>query len=111
MGMSQPFRTTASWDDATQMLDTTFPLMEGSHGTVSAYLMHFDHLVAIQADGSVTSLRQPSQFIEAGGNPECPQSIILKHQGILVDIEPATRTASTSGKGPRHRLQLLTTLD
>lgn len=111
MGTNQPFRTSASWDQAIEMLDLTFPLMEGSHGTVAAYLVHFEHLAIIMADGSVTALRHPAQFIEAGGNPEAPQSILLEQHGIQVEIEPATRRVSSTGSTAQHRLQLLTRLD
>jgi len=110
MGTNQPFRTSASWDQATQMLDASFPLAQGSHKTAIAYLVHFEHLAVFHADGSITALRQPSQFIEAGGNPEAPQSILLEQQGIQVEIEPASRSTCAKGQTPQHRLQLLTTL-
>jgi malate synthase len=110
MGSNQPFRTTASWDQSIDMLDATFPLTSGSHGTAAGYLVQFDHLVVIQADGTATSLRNPSQFLDAGGNPEAPQSILLEHLGIQVEIEPGTRKASATEACPGHRMQLLTTL-
>lgn len=110
MGINQPFRTSASWDQSVEMLDSTFPLSQGSHGTAIAYLVHFEHLVVIQADGTTTSLKTPSQFLDAGGNPEAPQSILLQHRGIQVEIEPTTRNVTALDTHPAHRLQLLTSL-
>ncbi|MGQ7844248.1 hypothetical protein ACUNV4_07225 [Granulosicoccus sp. 3-233] len=111
MGTQQSFRTSTSWDQAVSMLDLSFPLADGSHGSVAAYLLHFDHLAAIMVDGSVTALRRPAQFIEASGNPEAPQSILLEQQGIQVEIETVTRKVTATTDDPQHRLQLLTTLD
>lgn len=108
MGMNQPFRSSASWNEAVQLLDSAFPLHNGSHGSAQAYLVHFDHLVVIQADGSATALKHPAQFIEAGGNPEAPQSILLEQQGVQVEIEPARCSASVQPRNAGHRMQLLT---
>lgn len=108
MGMNQHFRTSASWDQAIGFLDQKFPLAEGSHGSATAYLVYFDHLLVIQADGTSTGLSQPSQFIEAGGNEEAPQSILLEHEGIQVEIEPAQTSGPQCAHGCNHRMQLLT---
>lgn len=109
MGTNQPFRTSASWDQAIKMLDSMFPLQQGSHGSVKGYMMHFDHLVMIQADGSATALKRPSQFVEAGGNYEAPSSILLEQDGMQVEIEPASQSAAVTGCCSGHRMQLLTT--
>lgn len=110
MGINQPFRSSANWDQAISMLDTLFPLTQGSHGSVKGYMMYFDHLVMVQADGSSTSLKKPAQFVEAGGNHEAPDSIVLEENGLQVEIEPATFSASVSGCSAGHRMQLLTTI-
>ncbi len=111
MGTTQPFRTTADWDQAISLLDTLFPLSSGSHGTVKGYLLQFDHLVCIQENGDSTCLRHPSQFIEAGGNAEAPTCIVLGQNGIEVEIEPAMHKASVSECSNAHRMQLLTFLE
>jgi hypothetical protein len=46
MGMTQQFKTSASWDQAISFLDHSFPLAEGSHASAKAYLVYFDHLLA-----------------------------------------------------------------
>lgn len=110
MGMKQHFRTSASWDQATTMLDQAFPLVQGSHSTASSYLVYFDHLLVIQADGTSTGLRHPAQFIEAGGVDEAPQSILLEHNGIQVEIEPGRIPTPQDKARPVHRMQLLTNI-
>jgi len=110
MGMNQHFRTSASWDQAIDLLDHSFPLAHGSHSTASAYLVYFDHLLVIQSDGSTTGLSSPSQFVEAGGNEEAPQSILLENHGLQVEIEPAYPCANNRAAQPQHRMQLLTQL-
>lgn len=106
--MTQQFKTSASWDQAISFLDHSFPLAEGSHASAKAYLVYFDHLLVIQADGSTTGLSSPSQFVEAGGNEESPQSILLQSNGLQVEIEPDQACANAQGSMPNHRMQLLT---
>ena len=108
MGMNQQFKTSASWDQAISFLDQSFPLAEGSHASATAYLVYFDHLLVIQADGSATGLSNPSQFVEAGGNEESPQSILLSNNGLQVEIEPDQACSKAQGSMPNHRMQLLT---
>lgn len=111
MGMNPSFKTSANWDQAINFLDQSFPLAEGSHGSAKAYLVYFDHLLVIQNDGSTTGLSRPSQFVEAGGNEEAPQSILLEHNGLQVEIEPAQQCAATTTAMPAHRMQLLTRIE
>jgi len=108
MGMNQQFRTTASWDQAIDLLDHSFPLTQGSHRTVASYLSYFDHLVAIQTDGTSTGLVRPSQFVESSGIDGAPDCIRLEHNGLQVEIEPARKKAGANQSNPEHRLQLLT---
>ena len=112
MGMNRQFRTTASWDQAIEMLDSVFPLVSGSHATVKTYLVYFDHLLAIQADGTSTGLASPSQFVEAGGCEECPQSVLLQNGTLMIEIEPASqRISDETLLAGQHRLQLLTEIE
>lgn len=111
MGMNQHFRTTASWAQAIDLLDHSFPLSQGSHRTVTSYLSYFDHLVAIQADGTTTGLARPSQFVEACGIEDAPSCIRLEHKGLQVEIEPARQRAGTEHSPAEHRMQLLTCIE
>lgn len=108
MGMNQHFRTTASWDQAIDLLDHSFPLASGSHRTATAYLSYYDHLLVIQADGSTTGLVNPAQFVEASGIEDAPCCIHLQHNGLQVEIEPGRQCSLSGQPTPQHRMQLLT---
>ena len=110
MGTVQPFGTDTSWEQAATLLDDAFPLTRGSHGAAADYLVHGEHLLVILADGECTGLARPAQFVEAGGNPEAPQSIVLEHDGLQVEIEPCNRAARAAGLCREHRVQLLTAI-
>lgn len=110
MGMNQHFRSSASWDDAVNLLDHSFPLVEGSHRTATAYLVYFDHLLVIQPDGTATGLRTPSQFIEADGNEASPHYILLDNHGLQVEIETERANSSDHADQSGYRMQLLTQL-
>ena len=108
MGMRQPTDLDTSWEQAASLLDDTFPLARGSHRDAAEYLLQLDHLLVILADGACTGLARPGQFVEAGGNAEAPQSILLEHEGLQVEIEPCNRAARAAGRCREHRAQLLT---
>jgi len=71
---------------ATELLDLHFPLRSGTHSEVSTYLVYFDHLMAIQTDGSTTSLVTPSQFDSADGSLDGPCAIVLDNGETRVQI-------------------------
>jgi len=71
---------------ATDFLDRQFPLRSGTHQDVSTYLVYFDHLMAIKTDGSTTSLVKASQFLDADGCLDGPNSITLKDGETEVQI-------------------------
>lgn len=106
MGMSQTFED-AGWSEAATVLDERFALATGSHGDAVDYLVQLDHLLVILADGRCTGLARPGQFVEAGGNPEAPQSILLERDGVRVEIEPCSRGARAAGLCREHRLRLI----
>lgn len=110
MGMQQPFDLDTSWDQAAERLDAAFPLAEGSHRDALDYLVHFEHLLVILADGSCTGLARGGQFVEAGGDPEAPRSILLEEDGVQMEIEPCNRAARAAGRCREHRLHRVSTL-
>ena len=111
MGMIRSTGFDTSWTRAAELLDATFPLASGSHGEAAEYLVHGEHLLVILPDGTCTGLARAGQFVEAGGHPEAPRSILLEHEGLQVEIEPCTRRAAAAGLCREHRLQLLTALE
>lgn len=109
MGSNQHTEFDQSWHRAAELLDQKFPLHQGSHRTATDYVVHFDHLLVIRSDGSCTGLARPSQFVEAGGNWEAPESIVLEEEGLQVEIEPDRGALRAVGAAPReHRLQMRT---
>tara|TARA_B110000444_G_scaffold258527_1_gene299692 strand:+ start:2427 stop:2723 length:297 start_codon:yes stop_codon:yes gene_type:complete len=60
------------------LLDSHFPLNEGSHREVTQYRVYFDCLLAHLKSGRCVGLTNPSEFQGFDGDRECPSSIILK---------------------------------
>ena len=72
---------------AKAFLDETFPLDKGSHQEVTSYVVYYHHLLAFFADGSKTGLQQPSQLVAVNGQRSAPESILLKNNGLHVEIQ------------------------
>lgn len=67
-------------------LDEIFPLETGSHHNVSSYVVYYQHLLAFFADGGETGLQDPGQFVALNGHKENPESILLKNNGLHVEL-------------------------
>jgi len=91
-----------SWDNFSQLINTTcshrvieyaknrfdeiFPLQEGSHLKATGYLVYYEHLLVTFADGNITGLRNPRQFVTSNGSKSEPYSIVLNHKGSHIEI-------------------------
>ncbi|OED41124.1 hypothetical protein AB833_10210 [Chromatiales bacterium (ex Bugula neritina AB1)] len=73
-------------DHARKFLDAACPLTEGSHKDAVTYLVYFQNLMAILADGSTVGLQNPSQFVARNGPRNEPESILLQHQQLHIEI-------------------------
>lgn len=71
---------------AKEFLDSAFPLTEGSHKDAASYLVYFQNLMVILADGSTVGLKNPAHFAAKSGPKSEPDSIVLKHQDLHVEI-------------------------
>ncbi len=71
---------------ARDFLDATFPLTEGSHSDAVSYLVYFQNLMVILADGSTAGLRNPAQFVAKNGPKDDPESLLLQHQDLHIEI-------------------------
>ncbi len=71
---------------AKDFLDQAFPLSEGSHHDVESYTVYFKNLLAYFPDGSQTGLKKPGQFVAANSLETEPTSIVLKNNGLHVEI-------------------------
>ena len=72
---------------AKDFLDNTFPLDEGSHHDVTSYVVYYHHILAFFADGHQTGLKTPCQFVALNGQKAEPESILLKNNGLHVEIK------------------------
>jgi malate synthase len=81
-GMEQPgydpVRGAAVIAGAKAFLDAAVPLASGSHADVTAYAV---------ADGAlVPALAEPAAFVGYRGDPEAPDTILLRHNGLHIEI-------------------------
>lgn len=72
---------------ARDFLDQTFPLDSGSHHDVTSYVVYYHHLLAFFADGSQSGLKTPCQFVALNGQKAEPESVLLKNNGLHVEIK------------------------
>ncbi|CAM2993527.1 malate synthase G [Vibrio rarus] len=71
---------------AKDFLDRVFPLDQGSHHDVESYTVYFNGLLAHFPDGTHTGLKRPCQFVAASDPEREPTSILLKNNGLHVEI-------------------------
>jgi len=71
---------------AKDFLDQAFPLSEGSHHDVESYTVYFKNLLAFFPDGSQSGLKTPGQFVAVSSLQSEPTSIVMKNNGLHVEI-------------------------
>ncbi|TFZ01746.1 malate synthase G [Ramlibacter humi] len=71
---------------ARNVLDQAAPLANGSHADSTAYSVQDGKLVVGLKGGTSTGLKDPAQFAGFRGAAEAPASVLLKHNGIHLDI-------------------------
>ena len=76
---------------ARQFLDEHLPLATGSHKDVVEYGLADEggrkRLQVKLQDGSTTGLKDPGQFVAYAGPADSPSAILLKHNGLHVEIQ------------------------
>jgi len=70
-----------------QFLDQAVPLATGSHGQARDYRIVGRLLEVRLEDSTVTGLQRPEQFCGYQGRAEQPSSILLKNNGIHIDLK------------------------
>lgn len=68
-------------------LDQSVPLNVGSHQDATNYALQSGELTITLNDGSTTTLKDKNQFIGYKGEAASPSSILLKNNGLHIDIE------------------------
>ncbi|MGJ7522993.1 malate synthase G [Variovorax sp. LT1P1] len=71
---------------ARNVLDQAAPLANGSHKDATGYRVKDGQLV-VTLHSSDTSLKDPVAFIGYQGDAAAPSSVLLKHNGIHIDIQ------------------------
>jgi malate synthase len=70
---------------AREVLDQAAPLANGSHRNATGYSVK-DGQLMIALQSSSTPLADPSQFVGFQGDAAAPSSVLIRHNGIHVDI-------------------------
>jgi len=71
---------------ARDVLDQAAPLVNGSHKDATGYSVKDGQLV-IALHSSSTQLQDPSAFVGYQGDAAAPSSVLLRHNGIHIDIQ------------------------
>jgi len=72
---------------AKNFLDQTAPLANASYAQVNAFSIVNGTLQASLADGGTTALAQPQQCIGYQGDAAAPSAVLLKHNGLHIEIQ------------------------
>jgi malate synthase len=78
---------------ARHVLDRTVPLKKGSHVDSTGYRVVGGALVVTLANGSTTALAKPAQFIGHQGDAAAPSGVLLRHNGLHLDLRIDRSTA------------------
>lgn len=72
---------------AKNFLNEHFPLVQAAHDDATLYFVDGGRLVVNLKDGSSTVLADPSKFVGYTGETAAPTSILLKNNGLHVEIQ------------------------
>jgi len=81
-----PVRGAKVVEYARYVLDRTVPLKKGSHIDSTAYVIRNGQLEVSLRDGSVTSLKNPKQWVGYQGKAASPSSVLFCHNGLHLDL-------------------------
>ena len=86
---------------AKDFLDRHCPLTEGSHADAKAYTVESGALQVTLNDGATRTLREPAQLRGYCGDAAAPDSILLRHNGLHIEIQidPASPIGATDAAG------------
>ncbi|MEE4181372.1 malate synthase G [Pseudomonas viridiflava] len=72
---------------ARELLDEAAPLANGSHIDARQYRIEDGQLLIAMADSSQTVLQQPEKYVGFQGEPCKPDAILLKNNGLHIEIQ------------------------
>ena len=67
-------------------LDDVVPLSSGSYTAITQFVIADGELEVVLADGDVTGLAEPEQFVGYTGDPSGPDSVLLLNHGLHIEI-------------------------
>ncbi|AGT31865.1 malate synthase [Geobacillus genomosp. 3] len=70
-----------------KFLDEAVPLAEYSHQDAVQYAVVDGRLVVTIEGGATTGLKEPEKFVGFQGEPQNPASVLLKNNGLHIDIQ------------------------
>ncbi len=91
---------------ARNFLDQAAPLAEGSHADSVSYRVQDGQLKVTLENGNVTGLKQPEKFVGHQGEAVEPTAILLKNNGLHVEIQidPNSPIGQTDAAGVKDLL-------
>ncbi|GGL72601.1 malate synthase G [Microlunatus endophyticus] len=81
-----PLRGAAVVDRVRDFLDSVAPLADGSHRNATSYAISGGRLAVEQSDNGTVGLADPDQFVGYRGDPAAPESVILLHNRLHLEI-------------------------
>ncbi|MBV6272764.1 malate synthase G [Alcaligenaceae bacterium CGII-47] len=72
---------------ARNFLDQSIPLAQGSHHDATAYAVVGAALQITLSSGAITGLTEPAALLGYRGDPAQPQALILRHNGLHLEIQ------------------------
>ncbi|WP_085316183.1 malate synthase G [Derxia lacustris] len=100
-GGYNPVRGAKVIEFARNFLDASVPLASGSHKDSTGYSVESGKLVVALKNGDKTGLATPAAFIGYQGDAAAPKSILLKHNGLHIDVivDRSTAIGKTDAAG------------
>ncbi len=86
---------------ARDFLNRHCPLSTGDHGDARSYTVVAGNLQVVLADGRISGLADAAQFRGYSGEPNAPAGILLRHNGLHLEIQidPGSAIGSTDPAG------------
>ena len=86
-GRYNPVRGRKVIEYVRRFLDRATPMAVGSHDYVVKYKVKSGQLVGVMGDGSEHSLGKRERFAGYTGNPDAPDSILLRHNALHIELD------------------------
>lgn len=86
-GAYNPVRGQKVIDYARGVLDASAPLATGSHADSVKYGVEGNQLTVTLSNGTETGLKDPSQLIGFNGDASAPTAILLKNNGLHIEVQ------------------------